>query len=149
MEFSKTFWEKPWFDKGKVPTVNWGTAKSPDLAPYFNSPPKGESETQYVQPYWNGAMERLENEQKSLLQTILTDEHHHATIGTRKPDILGWKKLKGDQISKSTFYLTIIGELKLVRAKAAFVAEEKGKLIIFIITLLEEQFFRSEVTGII
>eukprot|EP01118_Nematostelium_gracile_P013194 TRINITY_DN4957_c0_g1_i1.p1 TRINITY_DN4957_c0_g1~~TRINITY_DN4957_c0_g1_i1.p1 ORF type:complete len:609 (-),score=105.51 TRINITY_DN4957_c0_g1_i1:136-1962(-) len=135
---------EPWFSRiNQIPTTMWDD-KQPH--PFFEFPPTGVAEREDVQPYWNTAVQRIETERKKELKIILTDENNRPSFGTRKPDIVGWKKLNGDIISKSSFDICVIGELKGVR-HGDFTSSEKGKLLLFLENFLRIQTFRTEVTG--
>jgi len=100
------------------------------------------SETAVVQPYWTKVIDqRLPKNTKICLK----DCHDQATIGTRKPDIVGY--VCGE--SQSIFYIALVGELKGRRPddKADFSGEEKGQLLSFFEDLLKLQSHRNEVTG--
>ena len=102
----------------------------------------GSAETGVVQPYWTTVInERLPTDTKICLK----DCHGKPTIGSRKPDIIGY--VRGEP--ESIFYIALVGELKGRRAehKAEFSHEEKGQLLSFLEDLLKLQTHRSEVTG--
>ena len=102
----------------------------------------GSSETGFVQPYWAKVIDkRLPTDTKICLK----DCHGKPTIGTRKPDIIGY--VRGEP--ESIFYIALVGELKGRRpaSKANFSHDEKGQLLSFLEDLLKLQTHRNEVSG--
>jgi len=129
----------PWFPIPNAQMWKRGKAVFADSAELE----AGSSETSVVQPYWTTVI----NDRLPADTTIcLKDCHGTATIGTRKPDIVGY--VRGEP--QSIFYVALVGELKGRRPpsnKADFSDDEKGQLLSFLEDLLKLQTHRKEVTG--
>ena len=128
----------------KPPT--WFSPKSPPsrVVSYLERCPKVDaSKTSVVQPYWTRLInEFLSPEKLGEKPTLnITDKHKYATIGTRKPDCPIYSYPNTDPLIN----MVAIGELKRRRSRNSqdFTSEEKGHLLEFVFSLLENQPWRK------
>jgi hypothetical protein len=104
----------------------------------------GSSEAK-VQEYWNSGLLLLNKDSK----IVLVDEHLRATIGNRKPDLVGYQPTEGNVVRHS-FYHTLPADLKPRREENAveeFSHDEIGREHSFLSDLMNIQSWREHVTG--
>lgn len=113
--------------------VTFITEQEPDI---------GADEKGTVQPFITQLLRKLNTAFPDTAQELV-DAHNETSFGTRKPDIVGYVR----QSPHTSYYISLLGEVKGRTNRDHFTNEDKGKLESFMEDLFALQPDRRELTG--
>jgi len=114
--------------------------KSKNGDPLFNVElPSNAKEKEVVQPYFSDRLKVCQYTKDFASEMV--DMHDRVAFGSRKPDIVHFKK----GCVGSSLLITAVGDVKGRRSSLSFSSDEKGVAVDFALNLLTHQLRRTEI----